>query len=302
MAQQGNVPSLDCPELSKPFFPKSTFILLPLSVIGLLAPFILASGQAPSWFVGLIKGSDGEGVGFQILGAMALCGATINILQWGGARFSMSSLTRTGEWLRQSVIAVMLLGGLAFVAIISAVLLGLLVPWLTRILPDTISVYLRGLDREPGSLILAGIIAMLIVAIAGFTRLRARKNDPDKTGIESISDAALEALHPPLLLGLIALKAFVWFGLLLLAVTEWFPQYIGIPAIWAKANYAQILGSIMVISVLSPFALYVLRIAKNTDPDRKPTFSESCDSVFLILTVIALVIIAVALLIGLVRS
>jgi hypothetical protein len=270
-------------------------VWLSLAAIGIASPYILKTGLAPSWLEWLLKGSGGSAQSWQLLGFLSLAVGSIELLRWAADRFHMPLLGRTSDWIARGLLGLMLLAGIAFVALFGSLFLGLLIPWLTNVLPPGIAVYLRDIDREPGAFVLSGAIAAAIVASGALIYLRIRRSDPDSTPVEAIGHAAFSSFEPFFLFTMIALKAFVWFGLLLIALTHWFPKLAGDWSVWIDTNSRPILATAVGLSLLAPFFVYGYRLRYSRKAQESRPFAESCWIVFYALSGFGLLMIAVML-------
>ena len=164
-------------------FPASAALWLAVAAAGLAAPSFI--GVGPSWLDWLLKGTGGSGQAWQLFGGFALCIAMIELLTWGAHRFNSLLLAHVSRWVRRSLIGIMILGGVAFVALFGSLLVDLLTPALEVILPKGVAVHLFALSRGPWGWTVVGVIAALVVAIATLVYFRIRGRDPDTGAIET---------------------------------------------------------------------------------------------------------------------
>jgi hypothetical protein len=244
-----------------------------IAVAGLSTPYILKTGMAPSWLEWLLKGSGGNGQGWQLMGLMSLGIAAIELLRWGAQQFKMPVLGRASDWTSGILVGAILFGGLAFVALFGSFFL---VTWLTAILPENIADHLRKLERGPGAFVVSGLILVMIVTSAGLIYFRIRRSDPRSSAIAAISTAAFNSFEPFFLFTLIALNSFVLSAVLLFGVPLWFPQYMGNWTVWTDAHSRPLLGAAMTLTLLAPFLIHAYRLSRNREKTNKPRLAEAC--------------------------
>jgi hypothetical protein len=273
---------------------------LAAAAAGLSAPSFI--GVGPSWLDWLLKGTGGNGQAWRLFGIMALCIAATKLLAWGADRSNLPIVRHAGNWLHRSLIGVMILGGLAFVALFGSLLVDLLTPALEVVLPQAVADYLRPFSREPWSFLVSCVIAALIVAIATVVYFGIRRRDHNTGAIEAIGFAAFYSLEPFFLITFIGLSAFVWMALLLLIVTQWFPYSLGSASSWIDSNSQFLLSLVVGLSLLTPIILHGSRVHRNREGENKPRFASSCWAVFYVLSGFGLLMLVAILVIALLRS
>jgi len=106
---------------------------------------------------------------------------------------------------------------------------------------------------------------------------RTRKLRAEGGSGEDILAEAFALYSPFFLLTMIALNAFVGFGMLLIGPTHWFP---GDLSSWINYHSAPIVGTATMLSVFAPLPLYWWRLRRNQDALHKPRLSQACWTVF----------------------
>jgi hypothetical protein len=260
------------------------------------APYILKAGLAPSWIEWPIKGSGGEAQAWQAMGYISGLLGTRELLRWGAERYQISVLQRVSDWLSLLLVAGMGVLGVGFVVLLGSLFLGVAIAPLSNIVPERIGFYLRGLDREPGAFILSGAIAALMAGTGVVVYFRTRSIRAEGASTDDVVAEAFASLAPFFFLTMIALNAFVGFGMLLIGPTHWFP---GKWSSWIDYHSAPIVGTATLLSVIAPFLLHRWRLWRNSDADNKPRFFQACWTVFWIsLSIGAFFSIALMIVIG----
>jgi hypothetical protein len=281
-------------------FPLRGALWLAAAAAGLSAPSFI--GVGPPWLDWLIKGTGGSGQAWRLFGVVALCISMIELLAWAAHRFNSPIVGHVGTWLHRCLIGVMILGGVAFVALFGSLLVDLLTPALEVVLPKVVAVHLIGLSHGPWAWTAVGVIAAVVVATATVAHFRIRGRDPDSGVIETIGAAALYSLEPFFLYTMIGLTSFVSFAFLVLFVTQWFPYLLGSASSWIDSNSQFLLSLVVGLSLLAPIILHGWHLHRNKDGHNKPRFASSCWVVFWVVSGFGLMMLTGTMLIAVLRS
>jgi len=266
-----------------------------LGALGLSSPYLLEAGIGPDWFQWLLKGSGGHAQSWQGLGALVTALGLVETLAWMSERTGIAAFGFAANCLRVLFVIGITVGCIGFVAIFGALMLGVVINWLSPFLPTNMEVMLRDFDREPDSFYLAGAIVLMIAASFAVTYYRSRARKPEEGPFAVIGTAAYASFEPFLLFTLIALKAFVWIFMILIALSHW-PPFTGPWSPWIEEHERILVMYGMIGSLLAPFPLHFARIRLHKSPPDKPTFAGSCWIVIVVLTGVGLLVLAMALL------
>lgn len=281
--------------------PIKAALWLVIAVIGLASPGIISSGWAPGWLEWLLKGSGGNGQSWQFLGAMSLGIALIEGLRVASVRFDRPALWRMSNWISGGFAGLLGLVGFAFAVLILGLLFGVLAGWLANIAPQGVAPYLRYLDHEPGSFVVSAFFSLAMLAAVARTYMTHRRDDPEQGRADAVIAAAYNGFTPFFLLAMIVMKAFVWVGLAIIALTHWIPAGAQSSMHWLELYERPIIASAMVLSFLAPFGIYAYRLRNNMGEDR-PSFVDACWSVVWVLTGVGLLLLLVAVAISILAS
>ncbi|WBT39047.1 hypothetical protein [Hyphomicrobium sp. DMF-1] len=267
---------------------------LVLALVGLSAPYLIATDFAPAWLQWLLTGSGGNGQAWQLLGVMALGISLMEGLRFGSDRYQLPMLSRASDWISFGLVGLLFLGGFVFSALIIGLLVGLLASWLANMAPEGIANYLRYLDREPGSLVVSGLISIFIVGTSISTYRRRRRDDAEEGRIPAIASSIYDVCLPFFFLAMIALKAFVWVGMAIIALTLWVPESIKPYTAWLDVHSREIIATAICASVVAPFAILAYRRRSKDTGDHQSSLNEACWPVFWVLTCFGLSILLLA--------
>jgi hypothetical protein len=215
------------------------------------------------------------------------------ILTWASVRTGIGAFGFVANCLRLLFIAGMAVAGIGFVALLGALMLGMLVALLCPFLPSEIQAALGGCDRDPGSLVVAGAIALMLATSFAVTYYRLRAARPNDELFEVVVSAAFSSFDPFFVFTLIAINAFVSIFMTLFALSHWSP-FTGPWSPWVEQHERILVMYGMIGSLLAPFPLHFFRMRLRKEKFDKPTFTGSCWLVMGVLLGVGAVVVVVA--------